>query len=162
MGFKELLTQQHLSEQNSLEPPFKSCKADPRFHEVRRKGVPRGETGDGERSRTERPVPVRHRGMQSSPAAADHIYIRRYSVFRNTLRIFVYISYFISIFHVYFENIFFYLVINNIVVRNFDVVKEFVKFILPLLILIFAYYHMRTDTSAPSCRYQSTQQEHFI
>ena len=37
---QELLTQQHLSEQNSLEHLFKDCKADSRFREVEWKGVP--------------------------------------------------------------------------------------------------------------------------
>ena len=51
---RRLLIQQYLPKQNSLELLFKSCKAEPRFHEVRRKGIPRGGAGDGERPRAER------------------------------------------------------------------------------------------------------------
>ena len=54
MCAQKLLTQQHLSEQNSLEHFFKGCKADSRFHEVGWKGVPWGGAGDGERPRAKR------------------------------------------------------------------------------------------------------------
>ena len=53
---------------------------------------------------------------------------------------------------------------KNCIVRNFDVVMDFVKLILPLINLDFCslFYIMWTDISAASCRYQSTQQEHLI
>ena len=54
MSTQKLLTQQHLSEQNSLEHLFEGSEADSRFHEFGWKGVPRGGAGDGERPRAER------------------------------------------------------------------------------------------------------------
>ena len=64
---------------------------------------------------------------------------------------------FIYLFKIYFRSC-----LNKYMMRNFDLVKDFLKLILPSLILIFYLLYYGTDTSATSCRYQSTQQEHFI
>ena len=52
---------------------------------------------------------------------------------------------------------------KNCMVRNFDVVIDFFKidFAFDNLDFCLLFYIMWTDTSAASCRYQSTQQETF-